>query len=211
MQTTSPCDASQDASTQTSDQLVSSLSFDVVVQTSLHGIHISSLDAAVQTIPHSTLCQNVSTQMGSRSASSFCVDIFVQTPFRSTVLHDVSTQLPLTEIFIGCIYSNSPLDRQNFVCQSPPPMQGSHAVLQPPIDSNSQPRLLSLPLTLTCLLHMVRLLTVFPAMPSSRLPAPPLWEPTIVLVLILVWEQAPSLNHGHWFFSWSNLGNPRHS
>ena len=70
--------------------------------------------------------------MGSRSASSFSVDMFVQTPVRSVVLHDVATQLPLTEFFIGCIYSNSPLDRQNFVRQSPPPMQGSHALLQPP-------------------------------------------------------------------------------
>ena len=95
-------------------------------------------------------------------------------------------------------------------------------------DSNSHPRLLSLPLTLTCLLHVVRPLTVFPVMPSSRLSVPPLWEhtlcaqlpapkevlvpplrePTILLVLILVQEQVPSLNHGHWFFPWSNLGNP---
>ena len=55
VQTTPPCDASQDVSTQTSDQPVSSLSFDVAVQTSYHGIHTSSLDAAVQTIPQS-LC-----------------------------------------------------------------------------------------------------------------------------------------------------------
>ena len=91
VQATPPCDAFQDVSTQTSDQQVSSLSFDVAVQTSSHGIHISSLDAAVQTsshgihtssldaavqtIPHSTLSQHVSTQMGSRSASSFSVDI----------------------------------------------------------------------------------------------------------------------------------------
>ena len=114
VQTTPPCDASQDVSTQTSDQPVSSLSFDVAVQTSSHGIHTSSLDAAVQTIPHSTLSQHVSTQMGSRSASSFSVDVFVQTPIRCTVLHDVATQLPLTEFFIGCIFSNDPLDRQNF-------------------------------------------------------------------------------------------------
>ena len=81
-------------------------------------VRTSSLDAAVQTIPHSTLSQNVSTQMGSRSASSFSVDVFVQTPVRSNVLHDVATQLPLTEFFIGCIYSNDPLDRQNFNRQS---------------------------------------------------------------------------------------------
>ena len=43
VQATPPCDAFQDVSTQTSDQQVSSLSFDVAVQTSPHGIHISSL------------------------------------------------------------------------------------------------------------------------------------------------------------------------
>ena len=100
VQTTPPCDVSQDESTQTSDQPVSSLSFDVAVQTSFHSVHTSSLDAAVQTIPHSTLFQHVSTQMGSRSAYSFSVDVFVQTPIRSTVLHDVATHLPLTEFFI---------------------------------------------------------------------------------------------------------------
>ena len=119
VQTTPPCDASQDVSAQTSDQPVSPLSFDVAVQTSFHSVHTSSLDAAVQTIPHSTLSQHVSTQMGSRSASSFSVDVFVQTPIRNTVLHDVSTQLPLTEFFIGCIFSNDPLDRQNFDRQRP--------------------------------------------------------------------------------------------
>ena len=132
MQTTSPCDASQDASTQTSDQPVSSLSLDVAVQTSFHSVRTSPLDAAVQTIPHSTLSQNVSTQMGSHSASSFSVDVFVQTLKRSIVLHDVSTQLPLTEFFIGCVYSDDPLDRQNLVRQSPPSVQGPRALLQPP-------------------------------------------------------------------------------
>ena len=66
-----------------------------------------------------TLSQHVSTQMGSRLASSFSVDVFVQTPVRSVVLHDVAIQLPLTEFFIGCIFSNDPLDSQNFVRQSP--------------------------------------------------------------------------------------------
>ena len=70
--------------------------------------------------------------MGSRSASSFSVDVFVQTPVRSNVLHDVATQLPLTEFFTGCIFSNDPLDRQNLVRQSPPSVQGPRALLQPP-------------------------------------------------------------------------------
>ena len=50
--------------------------------------------------------------MGARPASSFSVDVFVQTPTRCAVLHDVATQLPLTEFFIGCIFSNDPFDRQ---------------------------------------------------------------------------------------------------
>ena len=41
-------------------------------------------------------------------------------------------------------------------------------------DSNSQPRLLILLLLLTCLLHMVRLLSAFPVMPCSRLSVPPM-------------------------------------
>ena len=61
--------------------------------------------------------------MGSRSASSFSVDIFVQTPIRSVVLHDVAIQLPITEFFTGCIFSNDPLDRQNLVRQSPSSVQ----------------------------------------------------------------------------------------
>ena len=98
----------------------------------------------MQTIPHSTPSQNVSTQMGSRSASLFFVDVFVQTPVCSNVdvfvqtpvcsnvLHDAATELPLTEFFIGCICSNDPLDRQNFVRQCPPSVQGPRALLQPP-------------------------------------------------------------------------------
>ena len=111
VQNTTPCVDPQDVSTQTSDQQ-DTLSCDVAVQTSSHGTHILSLDAAAQTTSPSTLSQHVSTQMGSRSASSFSVDMFVQTPVRSTVLHDVATQLPLTEFFIGCILSNDLLDRQ---------------------------------------------------------------------------------------------------
>ena len=113
VQTTAPCDAFQDVSTQTSDQPVSSLSLDVAVQTSFHSVYTSSLDAAVQTLPHSTLSQDASTQSGSRPASSFSLDVFVQTPVRNTVLHDTSTQLPITEFFIGCIFSNDPFDRQS--------------------------------------------------------------------------------------------------
>ena len=118
VQANPPCDVFQDVSTQTSDQQ-DTLSCDVAVQTSSHGIHILSLDAAAQTTSPSTLSQHVSTQMGSRLATSFSVDVFIQTPVRSVVLHDVAVQLPISEFFIGCVVSNDPLDRQNFVRQSP--------------------------------------------------------------------------------------------
>ena len=106
VQTTPPGDAPQDVSTQTSDQPVSSLSFDVAVQTSFHSVHTSSLDAAVQTIPHSTLSQHVSTQMGARPASSFSLDAAVQTSytqycitryFHTTTAHGVLYWLYLLE------------------------------------------------------------------------------------------------------------------
>ena len=122
--------------------------------------------------------------MGSRSASSFSVDVFVQTPVRSNVLHDAATQLPLTEFFIGCIYSNDPLDRQNFL-HSPRHQYKVHVpCCGRRQDSNSQPRLLNLPLTLTCLLHMVRLLSAFPVMLCSRLSVPPMWEHTLYAQLL---------------------------
>ena len=70
--------------------------------------------------------------MGSRPASSFSVDVFVQTPFRSIVLHDVSTQLPLTEFFIGCIFSNDLLDRQGFDRQRSSSAQGDIGSVSPP-------------------------------------------------------------------------------
>ena len=43
---------------------------------------------------------------------SLLLDAAVQTPLHSVATHDASTQLPLTEFFIGCILSNDPLDRQ---------------------------------------------------------------------------------------------------
>ena len=52
---------------------------------------------------------------------------------RSTVLHDVATQLPLTEFLIGCIFSNDPLDRQNFDRQSPSSVQDDIGSVSPPL------------------------------------------------------------------------------
>ena len=104
------------------------------------------LDAATQTIPHTAVAQDVSTQLSleefslrcvhphdpsvalappsthdvlcptcSRPVPSLLLDAAVQTPLYSVASHDASTQLPLTEFFIGCI-SNDPCDRQG----SPP-------------------------------------------------------------------------------------------
>ena len=52
--------------------------------------------------------------------------------FRCVVQHDAATQLDLTEFVIGCIYSNSPLDRKNPVRQSPSSVQDPHVLPQPP-------------------------------------------------------------------------------
>ena len=131
VQTIPPCDVSHQVSTQTSDQQ-DTLSCDVAFQTSFYGAHTLSLDAAAQTTSPSTLSQHVSTQMGSRSASSFSVDTSVQTPIHCVVQHDAATQLPLTEFFIGCIYSNSPIDRRHPFCQSPPSLLGAHVAPLPP-------------------------------------------------------------------------------
>ena len=75
--------------------------------------------------------------MGSLPASSFSLDVFVHAPLRSTVLHDTSTQLPITEFFIGCIFLNDPFDRQ----------RSSSA--QGDIDSVSQPPLTDIATTCT--------------------------------------------------------------
>ena len=131
VQTTTPCNVSQDVSTQTSDHS-DTLSSDVAVQTSFFGALTLSLDAAAQTITPSTLSQHVSTQMGSRSASSFSVDASVQITAHSAVLIDAATQLNLTEFLIGWIYSDRPLDRRHPFCQSPPSILGAHVAPLPP-------------------------------------------------------------------------------
>ena len=132
VQTASPCEVSQDSSTQTSDQPVSSLSLDVAVQTIFHSICSSSLDAAVQTFSHSSLSQDVSTQFGSRPASSFSADASMQTSTHSVVQLDAATQLDLTEFLIGWIFSDNPSDRRHPFCQSPPSVLGSHVAPLPP-------------------------------------------------------------------------------
>ena len=131
-QTASPCEVSQDASTQTSDQPGSSLSIDVAVQTIFRSVCSSHLDAAVQTLSHSSLSRDVSTQFGSRPASSFSVGASMQTSTYSVVQLDAATQLDLTEFLIGWVFSDNPLDRRHPFCQSPPSVLGSHVVPLPP-------------------------------------------------------------------------------
>ena len=88
------------------------------------------LDAATQTFSHTAASRDVSTQRSfevflappsthdvlcptcSRPVPSLLLDAAVQTPLYSLASHDASTQLPLTVFFIGCIFSNEPLDRQ---------------------------------------------------------------------------------------------------
>ena len=55
---------------------------------------------------HDVLCPTCS-----RPVPSLLLDAAVQTPL-CVASHDASTQLPLTEFFIGCTSSNDPLDRQ---------------------------------------------------------------------------------------------------
>ena len=105
VQTTSPYDASQDASTQTSDQPASPLSFDVAVQTSFHSVRTSPLDAPVQTIPHSTLSQNVSTQMGSRRFLLTCLFRLLHAVLCYTILpHNYRSRNSLLDVSSRTIF-----------------------------------------------------------------------------------------------------------
>ena len=130
VQTTTPCNVSQDVSTQTSDQPDTPLC-DVAVRTSFDGASTLSLDAAAQTTSPSTSSQHVSTQIGSRSASSFSVDMSVQISAHRVMQLDAATQLDITEFLIGWIYSDRPLDRRH-PFQSPSSILGAHAAPLPP-------------------------------------------------------------------------------
>ena len=130
VQTTTPCNVSQEVSTQTSDQL--DTLFVCCGHSDVYGAPTLSLDAAAQTTSPSTSSQHVSTQMGSRSASSFSFDRSVQTSTHSVVQLDAATQLDPTEFHIGWIFSDSPIDRRHPLCQSPPSVLGSHVAPLPP-------------------------------------------------------------------------------
>ena len=100
VKTTPPIVASQNASTQTFDQLVSTLSFDVAVKMSFHNVNTSFLDAAVQTLPHSILFQDVSTQMGEHPSSSFSLDAVVKL-LHAVLYYAIPKKLPMTEFLLN--------------------------------------------------------------------------------------------------------------
>ena len=85
----------KDASTQTSDQPVSSLSFDVAVQTSFHSVHTSSLDAARQKL-HAVLPLRTFPHRW----------VLAKLP---RVLLTCLSRLPYA---VGCIFLNGLVDRQ---------------------------------------------------------------------------------------------------
>ena len=190
--------------------------------------------------------------------ASFLFDAAVQTPLYSVASHDASTQLPLTEFFIGCIFSHEPLDRQaspsahcNAGSASPPqptdiatlcsPSSASHA--SDGHEDTTAPRVSPQPppgfekYASQCASHGLpvkaapvrpRLCTSISVTPHSHISVPSKWkhilcarllptrevqvpplrEPTILLVQILVQELVLFPNHEPWFFLWSILGNP---
>ena len=140
--------------------------------------------------------------MCSRPVPSLLLDAAVQTLLYSVASHDASTQLPLTEFFIGCTFSTDPLDRQALPsahCDagsaSPPqpadiatlcsPSSASHAsdghqdttASRVPLVSRSFP--VSAP-HMVCLLKQPRcdLFCVHPSQsrPHSHMSVPPKWE-----------------------------------
>ena len=96
-QTTPRTAVSQDVSTQ--------LSFEEFSLRFVHPYNPSGALAPLST--HDVLCPTCS-----RPVPSLLLDAAVQTPLYSVTSHDGSTQLPLTEFFTGCIFSNDHLDRQ---------------------------------------------------------------------------------------------------
>ena len=100
-----------DAATQTIPHIA--VSQDVSTQLSLEEFsprcvhpHNSS-GALAPPSSHDVLCPTCS-----RPVPSLLLDAAVQTPLYCVASHDASTQLPLTEFFMGCIFSNDPFDRQ---------------------------------------------------------------------------------------------------
>ena len=119
-----------DAATQTSPH--SAASADATTQLSLTEFFLGciyskdSLDRSVPPPAHGQTCPTCA-----RPIPTLLLDAAAQTPSHSVASADATTQLPLTEFFLGCVYTNDPLDR----CV-PPPTHGnaSSASLPQPID-----------------------------------------------------------------------------
>ena len=99
-QTTPHIDVSQDVSTQLS-----------LEEFSLRSVHPHNPSRALAPLSaHDVLCPTCS-----RPVPLLLLDAAVQTHLYSVASHDASTQLPLTEFFIGCIFSNDPSGPPRFV------------------------------------------------------------------------------------------------
>ena len=74
-------------------------------------------DVSTRTIPRGPWLHLLRTMFSAprlpRPLPSLLLDAAVQTPLYSVASHNASTQLPLTEFFIGCIFSNDPFDRRS--------------------------------------------------------------------------------------------------
>ena len=115
-----------DAATQTIPHIA--VSQDVSIQLplaefSLRSAHpLDPLGALDPPSTHDALCATCF-----RLVPSLLLDAAVQTSSHSVASHDASTQLPLTEFFIGCIFFNDPLERQ-----APPPAHCNACTAPPP-------------------------------------------------------------------------------
>ena len=82
------------------------------------------LDRSGPSLAHGNVCTTCS-----RPIPTLLLDAAAQTPPHRVATAEATTQLPLTEFFLGCVYSKDPLDRS-----VPPPAHGpAHSVslLQP--------------------------------------------------------------------------------
>ena len=175
VQTAAPCEVSQDASTQTSNQPVSSLSLDVAVQTSFHSVHTSPLNAAVQTLPHSTFLRTSLRRWVLAQLPRFLLIRLCRLLYavwcNMMLLHNLSSRSSSLAAFIRTVLWTA---KTMFVslrhqCRI-------HMVyLSHRLDLNSQ----SLPLSLLLIRTCSPMLAALPAIPSSRLSAPHRWEHTL--------------------------------
>ena len=172
MQTTPPCDVSHQVSTQTSDQQ-DTLSCDVAVP-----IHYPWM--LLRRRPNPVPCFRMSlrrwvlAQLPRFLLIRLCrllyaVRCYMMLPHNYRSRSSSLAVFTRTVLWTAKTLFVSPRHQ----CKVHMPYFSHHQ------DSNRQPLPLSLLLTRTCSPHMVRMLTVLPAMPSSRLSVPLKWEHTL--------------------------------